>query len=80
MAKRRQFLIWSEEHGGWWKPGRSGYTRSMEEAGRYSEDDAILIVWLANRYLPLGQINEVLVGDCWAEEIRCQRLAHQDNK
>ena len=31
------WLIWSNEHGAWWKPGEWGYTRLIEEAGRYTE-------------------------------------------
>jgi hypothetical protein len=50
------FLVWSEEHGAWWKPGSSGYTRSVLEAGRYSFKEAIQIVGDANRD---GKVNEV---------------------
>jgi hypothetical protein len=57
------FLVWSEEHGAWWRPGRMGYTRSIREAGRYSLEDAADICERANRYLPDGQINEVAVFD-----------------
>lgn len=39
MADDR-YLIWSEEHGAWWRPNESGYTRSMRRAGRYSEERA----------------------------------------
>lgn len=34
------FLIYSHEHGAWWKPARWGYTGAQAEAGRYSEDEA----------------------------------------
>ena len=57
------FLIWSEEHGAWWRPGRAGYTRSIREAGRYSLEEAGDIVKKANRYLPAGQFNEVALFD-----------------
>jgi hypothetical protein len=56
------FLIWSEEHGAWWRPGRMGYTTSIREAGRYSLDEATEIVENANRYLKSG-FNEVVVVD-----------------
>ncbi len=37
-------LIWSNEHGAWWAPDGLGYTRVIEEAGRYPIADAALIV------------------------------------
>ena len=36
-----QYLIWSHEHSAWWGPERCGYTRSIGQAGRYSEADAM---------------------------------------
>lgn len=38
------YLIWSNEHAQWWRPGKAGYTRHIEEAGRYSRDEAAAIV------------------------------------
>ena len=38
-----KFLIWSNEHRAWWKPGRSGYCIAVEAAGRYSHADALAI-------------------------------------
>lgn len=43
-----EYLIWSEEHGAWWRPGSAGYTTSMAKAGRYTEDKARAIVNSAN--------------------------------
>ena len=37
------YLIWSHEHGAWWRHARRGYTRNMAEAGRYSHREAIEI-------------------------------------
>jgi hypothetical protein len=62
-AARRSWLIWSEEHGAWWKAGRAGYTRSMREAGRYPLDEAAAIVDDANRYAPISEVREVLMPD-----------------
>jgi len=56
-------VIWSEEHQAWWSPSRSGYTRSLADAGRYSAEEAQEIVTGANRYLPAGQFNEVAMVD-----------------
>jgi hypothetical protein len=57
-----RWLIWSEEHGAWWKPGRLGYPRSIREAGRYSFDETSEIVENANRYVASG-FNEVAMID-----------------
>lgn len=37
------YLIWSNEHRGWWRPQRRGYTRDLAEAGRYDRDTALRI-------------------------------------
>lgn len=43
-----EFLIWSEEHRRWWKPGSRGYTDLVAEAGRYGRDATEQIVRDAN--------------------------------
>ncbi len=42
------YLIWSIEHGAWWRPDRRGYTRHLDEAGRYPHVDALEILDDAN--------------------------------
>lgn len=42
------YLIWSNEHVAWWRPDHSGYTVSIEYAGRYSREDAMQICKGAN--------------------------------
>jgi hypothetical protein len=37
------YLIWSHEHGAWWRPNRCGYAQRLSEAGRYSRAEALLI-------------------------------------
>lgn len=37
------YLIWSNEHRGWWKPGGYGYARGIGYAGRFSRDNALRI-------------------------------------
>lgn len=60
------WVIWSEEHGGWWMPGAMGYTRSLREAGRYTEERAKEIEDHANCWLPKGSFrNEVAMPDPW---------------
>lgn len=44
----KYFKIWSNEHRGWWKPNRQGYTQNRREAGIYPEDEAFEIVESAN--------------------------------
>jgi hypothetical protein len=56
------WVIWSEEHGGWWPPrGRWGYTHSLLAAGRYPEESAKRIQDEANRYTEI--IHEVAMPD-----------------
>jgi hypothetical protein len=42
------YLVWSEEHGAWWRPARCGYTTSLKRAGRYTREDAVEISDSAN--------------------------------
>ncbi len=39
-----KFLVWSNEHQMWWRGNHRGYTGSIEEAGRYEQADAEVIV------------------------------------
>lgn len=41
-------LIWSIEHGAWWKPNGWGYTPNRDDAGIYSFEEASEIVARAN--------------------------------
>jgi hypothetical protein len=42
------FLVWSIEHGAWWRPGGIGYTCELAQAGRYTRTEADRIVVKAN--------------------------------
>lgn len=56
------YLIWSNEHLGWWKPGKNGYTRDLSKAGHYSYHQAIEICRAAIMTAPhLGMIAELPV-------------------
>lgn len=44
----QQFYIWSHEHNGWWRPRHVGYTPKIEEAGKYSFEEALAICHQAN--------------------------------
>lgn len=37
------YLIWSNEHRGWWRPGSHGYSSNLRHAGRYSRGNALRI-------------------------------------
>jgi hypothetical protein len=51
-----QWVVWSEEQGGWWLPTGRGYTNSLLEAGRFSEAAARKIVEDANRFERLREV------------------------
>lgn len=55
------YLIWSEEHGAWWRANKWGYTRNIMAAGRYQEKEATVICFEANKYLPGGELHEIKV-------------------
>lgn len=39
-----RYLIWSNREGGWWRPGCNGFTRSLDEAGYFTREDAERLV------------------------------------
>lgn len=68
------YLIWSEEHGAWWRPGDRdfvwGYTHFMTEAGRFTKADAEWIVERGNKkivpedgFLADRKFNEIAIPD-----------------
>lgn len=46
--EQKIWLIWSNEHAGWWKPNERGYTKERSSAGRYTFTQACSIVGGAN--------------------------------
>jgi hypothetical protein len=70
MEKAKVFwLIWSIEHGAWWKPKRCGYTKHIKDAGRYSYQEARQIVWDGN-YGQYDTPNETMVQDYIGEQLK----------
>ena len=54
------YLIWTHEHGMWWKPDSLGYTDKVEEAGRYTRKEVATIVL---DHIPAGEEVAVQEGD-----------------
>ncbi len=56
------YLVWSNEHEGWWKPGGWGYSRGLTEAGHFSRSQALEI---CRKAIPtaahIGLISEIPV-------------------
>ncbi len=56
------YLVWSNEHRGWWKLGFAGYSAGLSDAARMSRKEAIAV---CRRAIPqsnhLGQIAEIPV-------------------
>lgn len=40
----KHYLIWSHEHGAWWRPNSRGYSETILDAGVYSEEESAAIV------------------------------------
>ncbi len=60
--QERIWLVWSNEHGEWWRPGQMGYTRCIGAAGRYILEEAKEICDHANAFQDEGEIpNEVML-------------------
>jgi hypothetical protein len=59
----QMYVIWSEEHGMWWRPGQRGYTNSLRRAGRYPKDEADEIVFKANAFLEVDEWHELAISD-----------------
>lgn len=62
------WVIWSEEHGAWWAPGKWGYTESLAAAGRYTQEEALAICRSANFYCKPGTWKECCLPDPLASE------------
>jgi hypothetical protein len=54
------WLVWSNEHGGFWAPDDMGYVRSIREAGRYTEIQA-RVRCRSGKLDPDGKPEEVMV-------------------
>lgn len=57
----QRWLIWSNEHGAFWRPGGAGYTRHVDQAGRFMRNEADFIAERAGAHGPGQASNEVVV-------------------
>ena len=73
-----KFLIWSNQHQGWWKANRHGYTTRTDRAGYFSFDEARAICLHANRFTPQASgPQEVMVNAPSPDQIKLD-LEHPD--
>jgi hypothetical protein len=67
------YLVWSSINNAWWRANRSGYSRTLDEAGRYTRKEAIAICALSrdgwNGLMPPTEV-PVLEADA----IECVKL------
>lgn len=54
------WLIWSHKHTAFWRPNFQGYTRFIENAGRYTREEAEGICQDARRAFPENEAGETL--------------------
>ncbi len=55
----RDWLVWSNQRGGWWRASGHGYTQILTEAGRFTAAEADAILEQANLTCPPDRPNEV---------------------
>jgi hypothetical protein len=62
MPSDDEYLIWSNEHRGWWKAVSLGYNAGLKHAGCYTRAEAIAICRNAMWTAPsIGVISEIPV-------------------
>lgn len=55
------WLVWSNEHEGFWKGNNLGYTRKYHEAGRFTMNEAISIYTSQNSDLSSDKVKNTVV-------------------
>jgi len=51
-----KFLLWSNKHAMWWRPDSRGYTVNRDEAGRYTQAEALEKVLASSFCMILEQV------------------------
>lgn len=72
----KTYLVWSHEHGAWWRPERRGYTTDLDAAGRYSRGEAIKICALSrDGWRGAGVPSEIPVAE--ADAFACKDVFYE---
>ena len=58
-----KFLVWSNEHHAWWGPQERGYFFNIEQAGRYTHDEADEICRGARSHTDETPAPEVMISE-----------------
>ena len=62
------YLLWSNKYAMWWRAGSRGYTKHVDEAGRYTEAEALDRVLNSAQCGILEQVTcMVAAPDNWSE-------------
>lgn len=70
------YLVWSHEHGAWWRENRCGYAVPLAAAGRYTREEAISICARARDGWPKNTApTEIPVRE--ADALECEAAAPQ---
>lgn len=54
------YMVWSHEHGAWWRARRCGYTKDVQQAGTYTRAEA-LDICVSAFHNPLEPFPEIMV-------------------
>lgn len=62
MDEQIWFLIWSNEHNGWWSWNKRGYVQDIKKAGLYAYEEALEICQEGNKHPEKENVpNELMV-------------------
>lgn len=63
------YLLWSNKHRAWWRSQQWGYTEDIDDAGRYSEAEAVKCVIRSAQCGIRDQVTcMVAAPDNWSKE------------
>lgn len=56
------YLLWSNKHSMWWRPRGRGYTDKLEEAGGYTQADAVEAVVRSSHSMRVDQVTVMVAA------------------